>query len=148
METAASVIIDRPIEQVFKLTNDHVPEWSIVVVSEEVIEKTPQGVGTKFRTVTEDYNRTMEFDGTVTKYDPPHASTVELKSDAFDIVAEYTFEEVIDKTRVTQKSVVTGKGFFKVILWAMGWTMRSSSCKALQKELDSLKSFCERHPED
>ena len=52
MKSEASVEIDRPIEQVFELTNENVSKWSTVVVEDEVIEDRNNGdVGTKFRIV-------------------------------------------------------------------------------------------------
>ncbi|MCH5373981.1 MAG: SRPBCC family protein, partial [Planctomycetes bacterium] len=130
MKSTGSVIIDRPIDEVFKLTNEHVAEWSIVVVAEERDEQTPDVVGSTFRTVTEDHGRKMEFQGVVTHYDPPTFSAVQLTGDAFDIEARYTFEEADGQTRVTQDSDVDGKGFFKVMLFLFGWAMKKSSCQA------------------
>lgn len=92
MHSDGSVEIDRSIEDVFRLTNDHVAEWSIIVVEDEVLEETPDFVGSSFRTVTEENGRRMEFQGTVTHYKPPH-----------------------------------------------------ECCRALEKELNSLKQFCENY---
>lgn len=147
MQSEASVEIDRPIDEVFRLTNDHVAEWSIIVVEDEVLDKKPEGVGTTFRTVTEERGSRMEFQGLVTSYDPPHASAVQLTGKAFDIEAAYTFEDLGGRTRVTQRSTVNGKGLFKIFFALFGWLMNKSSCNALQKELESLKQFCERQPE-
>jgi hypothetical protein len=65
MRNEVSVEIDRPIDEVFRLTNDHVAEWSIIVVEDEIIDKKPEGVGTTFRTVTEDHGKRMEFQGSL-----------------------------------------------------------------------------------
>lgn len=143
MHQEASVEIDRPIEEVFRLTTEHVPDWSDVVVAEEMLDEKPAGVGTTFRTITQDHGKQMVFQGVVTKYDPPRASTVRLTGDMFDIEAEYTFEDLAGRTRVTQRSTVSGKGFTKVVFALFGWMMRKSSCKALEKELAGLKRFCE-----
>lgn len=147
MQQEASVEIDRPIDEVFRLTNDHVAEWSIVVVEDEVLDEKPEGVGTTFRSVTEDRGKRMEFEGVVTRHDPPHASSIRMTGDLFDIEAEYTFEDLSGRTRVTQWSNVSGKGFFKAFLFLFGWMMKKSSCKALENEMDSLKRFCEGQPE-
>ena len=55
MHNSGSGEIDRPIDDVFRLTNNHVAEWSIIVVEDEVINEQPGGVGTTFRTVTEQH---------------------------------------------------------------------------------------------
>lgn len=64
---------------------------------------------------------------------------------AFDIDVEYTFEDLSGRTRVTQRSEVTAKGLFRIALCLLGWSMRKSSCKALEKELNALKRFGEEH---
>ena len=143
MRNQGSVEIDCPIEDVFDLTSNRVSEWSIVVVEDEALDEKPEGVGTTFRSVSEDHGRRIEFQGVVTGHEPPYFSAIRLTGDTFDIDVEYTFEELEHRTRVTQRSEVTAKGFFRVLLFLCGWMMRKSSCKALQKELDSLKQFCE-----
>jgi hypothetical protein len=75
MKTGISVDIARPIEDVFILANDHVSAWSSIVVEDELLHLADDGgVGTKFRTVTEDRGRRMEFDGEVVEYEPPTRS--------------------------------------------------------------------------
>jgi hypothetical protein len=143
MQSHFSIEIDRPIDEVFRLTNHHVAEWSIVVVEDEVIDEKPEGVGTTFRTVTEDHGKRMEFQGVVTRSDPPHAHAVRLTGTMFDIETEFTFEDLSGRTRVTQTAEVTGKGFFKVFMFLFGWMMTKSHCKASENELESLKRFCE-----
>lgn len=143
MQTQLSIDIDHPIDEVFVLATDHVTEWSVTCVEDEVIEEKPDGVGTRFRLVTEEGGRQMDFEGVVTEYDPPHRSRIDLIGKAFNIDVLYTFEEVDGRTRVTQSSEVQGKGAFRLLLPLMGWLMRKSSCKAQESELESLKRFCE-----
>ncbi len=147
MKTESSIEIDRPIGDVFRLTNDHVAEWSIIVVEDDLIDETPDGVGTTFRTVTEERGQRMVFEGVITRHDPPHLNAIHLRGDSFDIDAEYTFEDLSGRTRVTQRSSVTAKGWFKIFLLLFGWVMRKSSCDAASQELESLKRFCESQPD-
>ena len=60
MQTSGSIEIDRPIDEVFRLTNDHVVEWSPTVVAEEILHQTENEVGTTFRVVTEENGNQME----------------------------------------------------------------------------------------
>lgn len=142
MESTASVEIARPIAEVFDYTLNKVPEWSITVKSDEVIED-KGGLGDTFKIVTEEQGREMEFDGVVTKYELNKLSAIRLTGKMFDIEAEYSFEDLGGKTRVTQESKVYGKGFFKVMLFLLGWMMKKKGCEATQKELDSLKAKLE-----
>lgn len=143
MRTESSVEIDRPIGEVFEYTTRNVAEWSIIVVEDEVIDEKPEGVGTTFRVVTEDRGSRMEFDGVVTRHEPPTAHAVLMKGKQFDIEAEYLFEDLGGRTRVTQRSTVTGKGFVKAVFLLFGWLMRKSGCKSLEKELSNLKQLIE-----
>lgn len=148
MKSQANIEIDRPIEHVFKVTTERVAEWSLVVVEDEAIEQTPEGVGTTFRCVTEERGKRMTFEGVVTVHEPPTRHAVEMVGECFDIHARYAFESLGDgtRTRVTTDSDVYGKGFFKVIFALCGWMMKKSSCEAGRKELESLKKLCESEP--
>jgi len=144
MLSRASIEIDRRIDEVFEYTNHNVPEWSLTVVSDEVIEQTPDEVGTRFVCVTENAGQKMEFQGVVTHYEPPKFSAVELVGDQFDIEARYAFEDLGGHTRVTQVSAVKPKSFgLKIIFNWFGWLLKKSSCNAAMKEMESLKRHLE-----
>lgn len=138
MHNQASIEIDRPIGEVFAYTNDKVAEWSLTVVEDEVIDE-KNGVGTTFRCVTEERGQRMDFDGIITLWEPPTKSAINLIGKSFDIVAEYRFEDLNGRTRVTQESTVNGKGFVRVMFFLFGWLMNKQGCEAVKKELESLK---------
>ncbi|GAA4457784.1 SRPBCC family protein [Novipirellula rosea] len=143
MQSTISIQIDRNIDDVFRLTHQHVAQWSIIVIEDEVIEEKPGGVGTTFRTVTEDHGKRMEFAGVVTRHEPPYVHAVHMTGDMFDIDAEYVFNESKGRTRVTQRANVTGKGIFRWFMLLFGWMMKRSHSKASELEMQSLKKFCE-----
>ncbi len=143
MKHEVSIEIDRPIEEVFDYTNNHVSDWSITVVEDEVIEEKEGGVGSTFRIVTEESGRRMDFDGVITHWDPPRSSAIQLTGKSFDIDTRYDFEDLGGRTRVTQVASVRGKGFVGVLLVLCGWLLQKSACKASQREFDSLKSKIE-----
>ena len=133
-----------PNAEVFDFTTNKVAEWSIIVVEDEVIEENPEGVGTTFRTITEENGQRMEFLGVVTWHDPPNASSAFLTGQQFDIEVEYAFEDLGGRTRVTQRSTVTGKGVIKLMFFFFGWMMNRSSCNAAENELNNLKRLLEQ----
>jgi len=144
MKTVGSVEIDLPIEETYRLTTQDVTKWSTIVTEDEVIEDINSGgIGTRFRTVTEDRGQKMEFLGTVTAADPPKLHSINMTGDYFNLDVEYAFEEINGKTKVTQTSNVAGKGMTRVIFFLFGWLMKSSSCKSLAEELNGLKVYCE-----
>lgn len=143
MHSEQSIEIEKPIEEVFDCTVNRVAEWSLIVTEDEMIEEKPGIVGSTFRVVTEERGRRMEFDGMVTVHQPPTAHKVEMKGRQFDIVADYRFEDLGGRTRVTQKSTVHPKGGLKVLFALFGWMMRKSNCEAQARELESLKRLAE-----
>ena len=142
MHSLASIEIDRPIEEVFTYTNEKVAEWSLTVVKDEVIED-HNGVGTTFLCVTEENGRRMDFQGLVTAWEPPIRSAINLTGKSFDIEAEYRFEDLNGRTRVTQESTVSGKGLVKIMFFLFGWFLNKQGCEAVSNELESLKSKLE-----
>ena len=145
MITTGNIEIDKPIGEVFDYTVNNVPEWSDTVVEEKVIEQTPDGVGSRFRVVTRDPGgKSMEFDGTVTLNQRPTAQTVVMIGKQFEIEAAYTFEDIGGRTRVDLTSIVTPKGFvMKLMFFVVGGLGKRAGCKALEKELASLKEKVE-----
>ena len=123
MKTESSIEIDRPIQDVFTYTTEKVAEWSLTVIEDEVIEVKPGGTGSTFRVVTEERGQRMEFEGVVTRNEPPTAHAVFLKGSHFDIEAEYAFEDLGGRTRVTQRSTVKAKGMLKAMFVLFGWLM-------------------------
>ncbi|TWT51772.1 SRPBCC family protein [Allorhodopirellula solitaria] len=142
MHSLASIEIDRPIREVFAYTNEKVPEWSLTVVEDEVIEDR-KGVGTTFRCVTEEKEHRMSFEGVITLWEPPTKSAVTLTGKNFDINAVYLFEDLNGRTRVTQESTVIGKGFVRIIFFVFGRLMSKQGCTAACRELESLKKKLE-----
>ena len=86
----------------------------------------------------------MEFGGIVTKHDPPFKSAVRMSNNILVIDTEFTFTENEGRTLVTQLADVHGNGIFKLMMLLFGWLTRKSSCEASQKELESLRRYCER----
>ena len=143
MRTTLSVDIDCPIDEVFDYTLRNVVEWSHTVIEDVLLEETPEHVGTRFRIVTEENGRRMEFDGTVVSHDPPFSSAILLRGRHFDIEVEYLFEDLGGRTRVAQQSKVHARGATKLIMILFGWLMKRSGRKALEKELANLKRILE-----
>lgn len=129
----------------FEYSLNNVVEWSLTCVEDEVLEeRNSGGVGTRFRIVTEESGRRMPFEGVVTRHEPPRESAIQLVGQHLDIDVLYLFEDLGGRTRVTQRSIVAGKGFVKVIFTLFGWAMKGAGCKAQQNELLSLKRHCEQ----
>ncbi|MGB7343630.1 MAG: SRPBCC family protein [Pirellulaceae bacterium] len=145
MKTELSIIIDRPIEEVFDYTLNESPKWSKSIVSDELVEDVNGGgVGTKFRMVTEENGKQMIFRGEVTRWNRPHVARSFLTGDSFDIDVEYRFENMGYRTQVTQESRVLPKGIaLKVVFLTAGWMFKGIGKRALMKDFETLKQQLE-----
>ncbi len=144
MESEATVDINCPIEEVFRMATTCTVEWSHLVVEDEVIEEKPGMVGTTFRLVTASQGSSeTEFAGVVTQHVAPHLHSSIMRGKSCDMEVTFKFQEIGNRTRVTQKSVITAKGFLKVFFFLFGWIMKYSGCKVLEIEMNSLKTCCE-----
>ena len=95
-----SIEIDQPIQHVFEYTNNNVAEWSLTVVEDVPLETMSDGgVGSTFRCVTEERGQRMEFEGVVTRHDPPTASAVNLVGQQFDIDVLYLSAGLVLQSR-------------------------------------------------
>ncbi|NND98825.1 MAG: hypothetical protein HKN47_16020 [Pirellulaceae bacterium] len=145
MKTELSIEIDRPIDAVFDYTNNQVPLWSKIVVTDQIVNNVNNGdVGTTFRVITHDHGREMIFDGEVIQFDAPYLSRVIMRGPQFDIDVEYVFVHRAGRTRVTQRSQVIPKGLvMKVMFGLFGWMFKASGRRALEADFATLKQQLE-----
>jgi hypothetical protein len=60
--------------------------------------------------------------------------------------ADYQFEGLGGETRVSQVSIVKGKGFVKVMFALFGLLLKRGSCQAMEEEMLNLKGVMEDAP--
>ena len=111
-----SIVINRPVEEVFAFLSDYenLPKWSSV--SDEV-KKTSAGpidVGTTYRTVVKFLGRRLEGESEVTEYEPNRSCAHKAKSGPFPVENQTTFERVEGGTRVSFITEAEPGGFFKL----------------------------------
>jgi len=141
MKASLHIDIPCPIDDVFDAACNHVVEWSKTCVEDEVLEDR-DGVGTRFRMVTEDNGRRMDFEGEVTAWDPPTHSAVFMTGKYFHLDVGYDLEPIEAGTRLTQNTNVIPQGFMRVMFFLFGWLMKRANCEAQDNELESLREFC------
>jgi uncharacterized protein YndB with AHSA1/START domain len=111
-----SVVIDRPVEDVFRYvtTYERHPEWRIETEQTEETSEGPTGVGSTGREVSRVLGRKIEADTVITEYEPGRRLMAETTSGPFPIRAGHVTEPVEQGTRYT--FVVEGEpgGFFKL----------------------------------
>ncbi len=111
-----SVVINRPIEEVFAFATDleKMTQWMSELVEAKQTSEGPVGVGTTFSAVASPLGRRVESTQEVVAYQLN--SKYAIKSASGPVASEdgYTFESVAGGTKVTRVAEAEMSGFFRL----------------------------------
>jgi uncharacterized membrane protein len=140
-EVEASVVINRPIEEVFAFAGnvENNPQWQSGVLEARVTSEGPMGVGTTYRYVSQLLGRRIETDGEITEYEPNRKYSFKSTSGPFPIEGGFTFEATEGGTRVTLAVEADMGGFFKMAEPLVVRTIK----KQFQTDVSTLKDLLE-----
>jgi len=139
-----SVVIKRPVEEVFSFVNDPANEtlWSSGQVESSQISEGPVGVGTIGREVYRILGKRFEYTYEITEYEPNRRRSCKSISGPFPWQGKYTFESVKGGTKVTMVSEYQIGGFFKL---AEPIVIRMVK-RQFEAEFKNLKDLMEAQP--
>jgi uncharacterized protein YndB with AHSA1/START domain len=112
----ASVVIDRPIEEVFAFVTDFekLPQWMSELVEAKQTSEGPAGVGTTLSAVANPLGRRIENTLEVIEYEPNRKFAIKSTSGPVASEDRYTFESVAGGAKVTRVAEAEMGGFFKL----------------------------------
>jgi uncharacterized protein YndB with AHSA1/START domain len=112
----ATVVIDRPIEEVFAYVVDpeNTAQWAGPVVEAKQTSGGPVGLGTTSSRVTQLLGRTIEATYEITEYEPNKIYADRTTSGPVPINSRILFASVDDGTKVTIQGKLEAGGFFKL----------------------------------
>jgi uncharacterized membrane protein len=116
IELSSSVVINRPVDEVFSYVTDadNLSHWMSELVEAEQASKGPVGVGTKINAVANVLGRRVESIQEVTKYESNSKFAIKSASGPVENEDVFTFEPVVNGTKVTRKTKGDISGFFKM----------------------------------
>jgi uncharacterized protein YndB with AHSA1/START domain len=137
-----TVVIDRPIEEVFAFATD--PEnaslWQSTSLGTEQTSEGPLGVGTTFRDTSKFLGRRIESTYEVTENDPPHRQCMRITSRPIPGSGCYALEPTDDgSTRFTQTFEAEAGGFFRLAEPLVGRAIR----RQIEADMATLKHLLE-----
>jgi Polyketide cyclase / dehydrase and lipid transport len=111
-----SVVIDRPIDEVFEFVHDTSKDalWQSTLVESHQLTDGEMGVGTKVREVRQFLGRRIEMDWEVTDYEPSTRSSIKTVSGPIPPTGSYLLEPVDGGTKLTAMGELDAHGFFKL----------------------------------
>ena len=104
MKDSYTLEIAAPPAKVFALINDSdsQKQWIPNLVEDERLTITDEVVGSTFRQVYLENGRRSEMEGEVVVYLPDEYLACEIRGKAFDLVVDYTLEDLGGRTKLTQ----------------------------------------------
>lgn len=113
----SSVVIDRPIEEVFRYVSDFENDtaWYQGVLESKRISETKEGAGARYWQRSRLLGRQYETEFEVTEYDPPKHLRMRSSRGAVPFVATYILEPVAGGTRFTMDAGVEATGLYRLI---------------------------------
>ena len=111
-----SIVIDRPVEEVFEFTHDarNDPVWQPTISETRQDPEGPMRVGTKVTETRHFLGRRIETTFEVTEYEPNRGSSIRSTSGPIPVTGSYALEPLDGRTRFTMTLETEAHGFFKL----------------------------------
>lgn len=115
LKIESSIVINRPLEEVFAVVSNHenYPKWDPGALEVKKTSSGPIGLGTTWRSVSERLGKRRETESEIVEYEPNRKITRQHKQ-GMPTKAQFTFESVAGGTRVALILEAEPAGFFKL----------------------------------
>ncbi len=136
-----SIVIDRPIEDVFATVTDvgNHKHWTPDMIEARITSEPPIGVGTRYIYDTRFLGKRLQTAGEVDLFERPYSYHWTATSSPFPLSGGFTFERVANGTRVTQYSDSEPGGFFRLAMPIL----RRNAAKTYPETLRRMKAYIE-----
>ena len=143
-----SIVIDRPIHEVFAYVSDltNAPEWQTGLLEVRRMSTGPLGVGTQFTFVRKFLGRKLEATNAFTQYQPNEVVTFVTTSGPVSVEASYLFQSQAAGTRVTCQMAMKPEGFSRLAEPMIAASVRREMSAEFAYLKDLLESRVEAVP--
>ncbi len=119
-------------------------QWVTSVTKSEIIDETPNKVGTTFKEYVEENGRGTELQGIVTEFVPNERFSVHLEGEFNITDVSFSLVQKGEITQLTQDVDLRFKGMTKVLTLFLRVPIKKKIIKQTQKEFARLKELCEQ----
>jgi uncharacterized membrane protein len=111
-----SIVIDRPVEDVFAFTHDISKNtlWQTTLVESKPLTDGPLQVGSRWQDARRFLGKRVETVMELTEYEPSRSSAMKMVEGPVPLEARYQLEPVNGSTKLTATGELDAHGFFKV----------------------------------
>jgi len=112
-----SVVIARPVQEVFAFVADHenLPSWTVGVKTSRRLTGDPPASGARYRIVGKLLGKSVESSYEITAFERNRGFEGTMTSPMFGFCEQYRFESDQDATRVSMNAVVEPRGVFRLL---------------------------------
>jgi uncharacterized membrane protein len=137
-----SVIITKPVAQVFAFVADHqnLPAWTVGVKQSQRLTSGPPASGSRYRIVGTLLGRTIQSSYQVTAFEPGRSFEGTMNSPMFGFSEQYRFEPDGQATRVSMTATAEPHGVFRFLAPVMTAGIR----RQVKADHRRLKTFLEQ----
>jgi carbon monoxide dehydrogenase subunit G len=145
MKFSNRIEIDATPKRVFSWLEDpdRAKEWMTSVTKSEIINETPNKIGTTFREHVEEEGRGIEMHGVITEFISDKRFAVHLESDMNSVEVSFILAKHGDITQLTQNVNLRLKGMLKILSLFLRGSIKKKIIRQTQKEFAILKELCE-----
>ena len=138
----ASIVIDRPVGQVFTALVDskNQPKWDTGLLEACITPDGPVGIGTRITEVRKLMGRTSENTGEVIEFEPNARITRKSIDGSMMVVGTITFAPTPGGTKVNWKWYLQPKGIYALVGSMIANTMKKGSENSLRGVKGLLES--------
>jgi len=146
MKLSYTIDINSTLEKVWYWlgTPERAMVWQTGVSKTEILQQTPNMIGTTFRETIEENGRGVEMQGVVTDYRENQLIAMHLSSKFHVVDVEWRLEEIEERTRLTLSSNIHFKSFIRVLSILMRPVFKKKIIAQVRGEFAKLKELCER----
>ena len=134
-----SVVIRRPIEEVFRYASQNIPDWQASVVSAYLVPEGPLAVGSTQVIIRKMFGRKVNHPHEFTVVDPPHKICYRAPLGSLDSQGCTAFAPEEGGIRVTVSVEFQPRGLLKLVQWLIQWQLP----KQIEADFRRLKSLLE-----
>ena len=118
--------------------------WQTNVSKTEILQETPNWIGTTFRETIEENGSGVEMQGVVTDYRENQLLAMHLSGKYNVVDVEWRIKEIGEHTHLTVYSNIRFRSFIKILSIFMRPVFKKKITKQLEEEFARLKELCER----
>ena len=141
-----SIVINRPVEEVFAVVSNHenYPTWDPGVLEVKKTSSGPIGLGTTWRSVSKRLGTRRETESEIVEYEPNRKITRQ-HTQGMPVKAQFICESITDGTRVTSILEAEPDGLYKLVVPVLLPLMKRQSGDILANSKEQMEAHALNH---